>query len=91
MVGKCAKAFVDVVFGGLNNVPQIKYWMHYFVKEHWSPLQGENHINKTTNGVLAPCYDGWLSIFKGGLNESHKLLWWLKPLCGRFTNEVCGW
>jgi len=46
MVGKGAKAFVDMVFGGLNNVPQIKYWMHYFVKEHWSPLQGENHINK---------------------------------------------
>lgn len=34
MVGKCAKAFVDVVFGGLNNVPPNQILNAYFVKKH---------------------------------------------------------
>jgi hypothetical protein len=34
MVGKCAKAFANMVFGGMNNVPPNQILNAYFVKEH---------------------------------------------------------
>ncbi len=89
-VGKCAKARVDVVFGGMSDVPPSQKLNVLLCKRtlitiaRWKSNQRKQLLAFLLHVMMVDCWASWVS-------QILVLLRWLEPLCGKFRREVCNW